>query len=342
MKEAKFKLASATLIFTIFTWALSFTMVYEESPSSPLSDAPSDLSALLSTPRKPFINGNNLQHYESDAVQEGIESDRKVEPSPSVSPMKQEAMGETLRPSRKRTAPKNFAEEIDEPPKKKRPSPRRTSSLAEDGFEMLPASSQSSKRKQPLRGDWSVQHLIGNAKSKLVTANLSAILNDDRAWTELTREQQEKLISILPGASVPPMPEGEPLPNVAKLFLREHSSFQAGIRQFQEDLDAGKYELKWLEDAEKAMRKRANGDFDAWKEDQREQFWGQKQKIDWNAKAGESSQHDLPTLVKAGYVKIGDVWHLRRAHGRGNEAVVVRKEATVRANVVCVIELRPD
>lgn len=308
-------------------------MAHEEPPSSPLSDAPSDLSALLFTPKKPQVNGDTRHGDNGGTTRGELVSQGPAEHPPSGSLVKQEVMPEIQRPSRKRLAPKKFAEEIDSPPKKKRPSPRRTSSLAEDGCSIASASSSPtghpSKRKQPLRGDWSVQHLMSSAKSKLVTANLSAILHDDRAWTSLTREQQEKLISMLPGASVPQMPEGEPLPNVAKMFLQEHASFQASIRQFQDDLDAGKYEAKWLEDAQKAMQKRAGGEFDKWKEDQREQFWGQKQKIDWTAKAGESSQHELPTLVKAGYVKIGDVWHLRRAHGRGHDVVVVQKEATV-------------
>lgn len=137
---------------------------------------------------------------------------------------------------------------------------------------------------------------------------------------------------MLPGASAPSMPEDGPLPNVPREYLISNTAFKADVGSFQTDLKEGRYDPKWLEDAQTAMRKRANGDFDAWKEKNKEDFWGQKQKMDWTSNAGDSSQHDLPTLVKAGYVQVGDIWSMKRGHGRGAAAIQVEKEATVGSN----------
>lgn len=221
--------------------------------------------------------------------------------------------GESTRPSRKRSAPMNFENHV-----------RAVSSSP------TPAS-RDTKRKQPLRGNWTANHLVTSTKSKLATINLSDLLSNDRAWDELTRDQQVQLISMLPNNPLPQVLPDTPIPNVAKAFLKGNSSFQADVRLFQEDLAAGRYDPIWLKDAHKASERRAAGDFDSWKEKNRETFWGQKQRVDYTALAGDSSLHDLPTLVASGYFQVGDVWLLQRGYrpGGGEKGFTVEKEATV-------------
>lgn len=137
---------------------------------------------------------------------------------------------------------------------------------------------------------------------------------------------------MLPGASIPSdLPEDVPLPNMLKEALRSNLSFQADVRLFQEDLAAGRYERKWLADAQSSIDKRAAGKFDSWKEKNREEFWGQKQKIAAGALAGESSQHTLPTLVEGQCFMVGDVWRLNRSRMQEKplKKIVVEKEARV-------------
>lgn len=112
-------------------------------------------------------------------------------------------------------------------------------------------------------------------------------------------------------------------------LLRHNQSFQTALRLFQEDLSAGRYDPTWLKNAAAASAKRAAGDFDEWKEQNREKFWGQKQKVDWRALAGDSGQHGLVDVVRGGVIELGDVWVLCRALGRAKGAVVVEKEAKV-------------
>lgn len=297
-------------------------MAIEEPPSSPLSEPRSDLS-------NPFTS-------QKPRVKAPLSEDNQLDDSNVNDIFRKTDNPSTSRPSRKRAAPVKFDQEVQlsRPPKRRTPNPQDTE---EDELSAPPKASANmgaKLKKQPVRGNMSVKHLMTSPQSKLgaiTSAQLQRLLNNERAWTELSREEQEKLVSMLPGASMPELPEDIPLPNVPKEFLRTSQTFRSHVGLFQEDLIQGRYEPKWLEDAQKAMRDRANGVFDSWKEKNMEQFWGQKQKIDWKASAGESSAHDLPTLVKAGMFQVGDIFKLHRGYGRGKHAVAVEKEATVTA-----------
>jgi len=115
------------------------------------------------------------------------------------------------------------------------------------------------------------------------------------------------------------------IPNILRQAMKSNNSFQADVRFFQEDLTAGRYDPQWQKDAQEAMDKRSAGAFDTWKEQNREEFWGQKQKVDWQALSGDSAQYTLGDLAKAGLFEIGDVWVLRVSRN----GMVVDKEAKV-------------
>lgn len=118
------------------------------------------------------------------------------------------------------------------------------------------------------------------------------------------------------------------IPALPESFLRYSNHWRDGVRQFQVDLENGHYDPKWSKQAEKAVQERAAGSFDKFKEQEFEEFWGQKQKFDRSLAAGESSQIKLGTLVEQGVVRAGDVWKYSRgfAHGR---KIMVEKEAKV-------------
>lgn len=151
----------------------------------------------------------------------------------------------------------------------------------------------------------------------------------ETAWTVLTREEQLHLIAMIPGEALPDLPDDIELPNIPKQVLKSNSSFRADVRLYQEDLEAGRYDPSWLKDAKVASEQRASGKFDDWKEKNREEFWGQKQRTSWTANAGESSQHSLGTLVAAGCFEVGDVWLLNRGLRKDKATLTVEKEATV-------------
>ena len=77
------------------------------------------------------------------------------------------------------------------------------------------------------------------------------------------------------------------------------------------------------------MEERAQGKFDKWKEEQFEEFWGQKQKVDPKALAGQSSTVKLHRLIEADLCKVGDLWSYSRIFGKGKARVLVEKEFKV-------------
>lgn len=64
------------------------------------------------------------------------------------------------------------------------------------------------------------------------------------------------------------------------------------------------------------MEERARGDFDKYKEDRFEEFWGQKQKVHWSALAGEATKIKLDEVLRSGVVKEGDYFSYSRVFGR--------------------------
>ena len=87
------------------------------------------------------------------------------------------------------------------------------------------------------------------------------------------------------------------------------------------DLECGRYDPEWLSQADEAMKQRAEGKFDKWKEKEFEELWGQKQKLDHRGShiSGEASQVGLETLVEHGVIRKGDVWTYSRVFDMGRK-----------------------
>jgi hypothetical protein len=80
-----------------------------------------------------------------------------------------------------------------------------------------------------------------------------------------------------------------------------------------------------MREAEEAVAQRAAGKFDKFKEQEFEEFWGQKQKMDRALAAGESSKIKLSTLIEHGVIRRGDIWKWSRSVRK----VLVEKEARI-------------
>ena len=172
--------------------------------------------------------------------------------------------------------------------------------------------------------------LTTNAKSPLANEDLYAELSDPKTYEHLTKEDWEDLREELP-PNVPLSSDGYSIP---MHFFKYDADFRRGIREFQEDLSTGRLDPGWQGAAGEAMEERAQGDFDAYKENQFEEFWGQKQKLDWKAVAGESAKLKLDVMIQNGMFKEGDYFSFSRVSGRGKARVMVEKE--------CKVRLRPE
>ncbi|OJD21552.1 hypothetical protein ACJ73_07105 [Blastomyces percursus] len=187
---------------------------------------------------------------------------------------------------------------------------------------------------------WREEQLTTSTNSPLIHLDLVKLLADPRAWTCLDEDEKKEIIALLPDdiqrhADPVPKPEGQDnigahvIPPLPESFVRYSNNWRDAVRQFQSDLETGKYDPEWQCQAAQAMEERAQGKFDKFKEEQFEEFWGQKQKLDHDVIAGESSRVKLGTLVENGVVRVGDVWRYSRSFRRGREKLLLEKEVRV-------------
>ena len=111
-------------------------------------------------------------------------------------------------------------------------------------------------------------------------------------------------------------------------YFKYNPDWRRLVREFQEDLGAGRYEPEWQKQALQAMEERARGDFDEYKDNQFEEFWGQRQKKPRDL-AGESSNIKLEDLINHGTIREGDIFSYTRVIGRGKNRVLVEKDMRI-------------
>ena len=167
--------------------------------------------------------------------------------------------------------------------------------------------------------------LVTNEKSPLADEDLHAEFSNPKTYEKFTKSDWEDLRETLP-PDVPINPDGYSIPMT---FFKYDPDFRRGIREFQEDLGSGRLDPKWQADAAQAMEERARGEFDAYKEDQFEAFWGQKQKLNHDALAGESTKIKLDLLIQNEIFKVGDYFSYSRVFGRGKSGVLMEKDCKV-------------
>lgn len=168
-----------------------------------------------------------------------------------------------------------------------------------------------------------------NANSHMVTQNLHATYCDPQTYENWTKEDWEEIHDCLP-EDAPFNVDGYSVPMT---YFRHDPDWRRLVREFQEDLGAGRYEPQWQKQATQAMEERAAGKFDKFKEDQFEAFWGQKQKVNADDRAGDSSKIKLADLVQAGRIKVGDILSFRRVFEKKGEGAegkwMIEKEIKV-------------
>ena len=132
-------------------------------------------------------------------------------------------------------------------------------------------------------------------------------------------------------ALLPPHIELNDDGSIPQSFLRYDPDWRNALHQFQTDLEAGRYDPLWLEEAAHAMEERAAGAFDFFKETEFEEFWGQKQRVKPQL-SGETATVKLGDLINTGHFWVGDVWSYKRKFGRlSHEKTQIEKDCVVRS-----------
>ncbi|KAL9101912.1 MAG: hypothetical protein Q9163_002878 [Psora crenata] len=165
-----------------------------------------------------------------------------------------------------------------------------------------------------------------NRNSQLVNEDLHAKFSNPRTYDNWTKEDWEEMRAEGLPENAPYNEDGYSVPME---FFKYDADWRRLVREFQEDLGAGRYEPEWQEQAAQAMEERARGDFDKYKDDQFEEFWGQKQRTPWKDLAGESSKIKLEELVEEHIIREGDIFSYARTIGKGKDRVLIEKDAEV-------------
>lgn len=155
----------------------------------------------------------------------------------------------------------------------------------------------------------------------MLTNILQAKYSDPATYANWTKEDWEEVHQFLP-EDVRFNDDGY---SVDISFFKYDPDWRRLIREFQEDLGAGRYEPEWLQAAAQAMEERARGDFDQFKEDQFEEFWGQKQRHHSEWRAGDASKVRFGDLVQTGLFRVGDEFFYRRTFGRKNSWMIEKE-----------------
>ncbi|RAR13472.1 Asx homology domain-like protein [Stemphylium lycopersici] len=122
-----------------------------------------------------------------------------------------------------------------------------------------------------------------NSTSRLVKADIYHMLLEGSAWTSLSAEQQNTLVSMLPEDTasqtlLAKINAGDKEGTRPSAFTLANDCFRTDVAKFQEDLKNGHLAKTWQAAAEQAVIERAAGEYDAWKVEEAESWWGQKSK----------------------------------------------------------------
>lgn len=88
------------------------------------------------------------------------------------------------------------------------------------------------------------------------------------------------------------------------------------ISHVEADIAEGKYTPENQAAIIEARKRSEAGEFDEFKDNKFEQFWGQKQRVNYEAVAGDTREVKITTLAKHQVLRVGDVFSLRRSFGK--------------------------
>jgi hypothetical protein len=188
---------------------------------------------------------------------------------------------------------------------------------------------------------WGVDFLSTSPESPLVSADLivavphfsvtdlllmrlQKILSQPETWAQFSQEELEEIGATFP-ENVPRNANG----SISLDWLRYNNDWRNAVRLWQDDLGAGRLDPEWLRQAAQAMEDRAAGKFDKFKEEEFEKFWGQKQKTNYQLRAGESGSLKLDDLIAGNVFREGDFWVYCRGFGRKPNRFDVIKDCKV-------------
>ncbi|KAI9736851.1 MAG: hypothetical protein M1818_005902 [Claussenomyces sp. TS43310] len=179
-------------------------------------------------------------------------------------------------------------------------------------------------KKRPKKDPWASNSVLQDPKSPLISVDLKALLADPEAWNTLTPDERAEILALMPpqGASQ----GGEEDKSINGEFLKYDQDWSHSVSNYKQDLAEGRNDPEWQAQAIAASQKRRAGQFDAFKEQEFEEFWGQKHKPPPGVTAGTSSKVKFSELFLANALQLGDIFFYSKQFKAGVE---IKKEAKV-------------
>lgn len=183
------------------------------------------------------------------------------------------------RPTRNRKAPERFEDLEEKPTPKALPTTKGPSKVFDPVFVTTNSTSRLGK------ADVYVSHFpqIFPTHPRSSVNVLQHMLLEGPAWSGLSVEQQTTLVSMLPQdpinqAILERIKAGDAEDTRPQAFSMSNNCFRTDVAKFKEDLKNGHLAKTWQAAAEQAVIERAAGDYDEWKAEEAELWWGQKGK----------------------------------------------------------------
>lgn len=159
-------------------------------------------------------------------------------------------------------------------------------------------------------------------------------------WNQLSDSDKTHLMKFLPECDKvyePTSDISDPTAPKAELvddFWDKNPQLVNRIFQVETDIADGKYTPANQAAVIEARKRSEAGEFNQFKDNKFEQFWGQKQRVNYEAVAGDTSGVKLQTLVKHHALRVGDVFSLRRSFAIGekkkkSDTITIEKDAKV-------------
>lgn len=179
-------------------------------------------------------------------------------------------------------------------------------------------------------------------------SHLQIVLAQPDSFSCLSDTEKELLVSLLPkdaeGRTLHMQNSGTPEGAVDARFLRSDVDFLNGVSRFQEDIREGRLDDEWLRQGVVAHEERKAGNFDDFKDNEYESFWGHKQKLSHDVTAGFTAKTKFDALCAEGVIQVGDVFcYARKFAATGTHGeVLIEKHVKVNSLMHNTVHLLND
>jgi hypothetical protein len=183
--------------------------------------------------------------------------------------------------SKKTTKKKAAPKPAKAPPERTSTRNRKAPERFEDLQEMPPTRASPPKKAKSKVFD--PYYITTNSSSRLGRTDIYHLLLEDGAWTSLSASQQTTLISMLPDSPenqrlLEKIRAGDTGKETRPQWFKASNVFGDEVAKFRTDLTNGHLGKTWQAAAEQAVAERAAGEYDEWKAEEAELWWGQKSK----------------------------------------------------------------